>query len=141
MTRRGTSVNLDAVCLAFLALAVCGCSESTVPAGPGPHLTLLSGNGQVGPAGDTLPEPLVLRLADDEGRPVAGATITWTSPDPAGRFVPEVAVTDAGGLVRVRWVLGVPSGTQSARATVTAWDDALTVNAVAAAGLRAVALM
>jgi alpha-tubulin suppressor-like RCC1 family protein len=76
-----------------------------------------------------------------KARPVAGAAVTWTSPDPAGRFVPEVVHTDAGGVAQVRWILGVPSGTQSARATVAGWDDELVVGAEAVAGLRAVALM
>ena len=124
-----------------LALAALACSESTVPSGPSPHLTVVTGEGQSGPATDTLPAPLAIRVTDDEGRAVSGVGVSFSSSDPGSQFLPATTTTDANGLARTTWVLGVRSGTQTARMRATGWDDELAVTAEAVAGLKAVALM
>lgn len=101
----------------------------------------MSGDGQSGPATGTLPQLLTIRLTDDAGLPVSGATVVWTSPDPGGHFIPATNRADADGVARTGWVLGVRSGSQSAQARVEGWDDRLAVTASATPGLKAVALM
>jgi hypothetical protein len=123
-----------------LALAALACSESTVPAGPARHLTLVSGGGQRGLATDVLAERIAIRVVDDAGLPMIGLPVAWTSPD-EGYFIPGTDLTDAQGIARTQWVLGVRSGPQSAIATVHGWDDRLAVEATALPGLKAVSLM
>jgi hypothetical protein len=130
-----------AATLVLASAAVLACTDSTVPAGPAQHLTLLSGNGQTGAATRVLPTPLTLRVSDDAGRPVPGVAVTWQSADPGAQFFPATDRTDADGVARTRWILGVQSGPQAAEATVDARDDRVAATTVATAGFKAIALM
>lgn len=144
MTILGSSFKLGGSLIAAGALAIAGltagCSESTIPAGPAQHLTLLGGGGQRGQATDVLAEKLAVRVADDAGLPVPGLTVSWSSPD-GGYFIPATDRTDAQGIARTQWFLGVRSGPQSAVVTVPGWDDRLDIGATALPGLKAVSLM
>ena len=142
MTRPSLMVGRYRAAIVVAALAVVlACAESTVPAGPAHHLTLLGGDGQTGAATRALPIPLTLRVSDDAGMPVAGLAVTWQSADPGAQFYPATDRTDAEGMARTRWILGVQSGPQAAEATVGAWDDRIAATAIATPGFKAIALM
>ena len=82
----------------ILALAhASACSE---PVGPKPavqHVIAESGGGQAGQVLDTLREHLVVRVVDDRGEPVAGAPVSWTSPDVTVQIVAVDRRSDAEG--------------------------------------------
>src|SRR5918999_610790 len=61
-----------------LAVAAVGCNEATRqgPAG-GIHLRVTDGGDQIGLPGQELPEPIVVRVTDDDGRPVPGVLINF----------------------------------------------------------------
>jgi len=141
MTRPRLPVGRYRGAMLLASIAVLACTESTVPAGPAQHLTLLSGDGQTGLATRPLPLPLAVRVSDDAGRPVPGVTVTWRSANPGAQFFPAADRTDADGVARSRWTVGVLSGPQSAEAIADGWDDRVAARAVATAGFKAVALM
>ena len=60
----------------------------------------VSGDKQVGVAGEPLPEDLRARVTRD-GKPAAGVTVYWTTMQ--GAMDPPEAVTDAEGISASRW--------------------------------------
>jgi serine/threonine protein kinase len=66
---------------------------------------VMTGDGQAGIVGDTLPQALILGVTDAEGRPVAGATVEFSVRAGDGIVFPTSAVTDSAGVASARWVL------------------------------------
>ena len=85
-------------------------------------LSPVSGNHQVCPPGETLPEPLEVILTNSEGRPVAGAKIFWTVsqgrgevltgayPTADGANARQVSYTDSQGMSSVHYLTGAIPG-------------------------------
>jgi len=85
-------------------------------------LSAVSGNHQVCPPGETLPEPLEVVLTNSEGRPLAGVEIFWTAVQGGGTVlgatgptahegsVRVTTYTDSSGEASVRYVTGVIPG-------------------------------
>jgi alpha-tubulin suppressor-like RCC1 family protein/tRNA A-37 threonylcarbamoyl transferase component Bud32 len=69
---------------------------------------VLLGAEQGGAVGDTLPQPLMIRVEDAGGRPVAGAAVQFRVTDGAGTISPAETVTDSSGMAAGRWVLLSP---------------------------------
>jgi adhesin/invasin len=75
----------------------------------------VSGDGQTGPAGTQLPEPLVVEVTDAFGNPIEGVPITWT---PDGGSVSETSTaTDAEGRTSILRTLGPTAGVQTTLAS------------------------
>ncbi|HEX2188187.1 MAG TPA: Ig-like domain-containing protein [Longimicrobiaceae bacterium] len=91
--------------------------RATALAGSGAALSRVSGDGQSATAGTALPAPLVVRVADALGNPVAGASVTWMVASGGGSVSPAVSTTDTEGLARAAWTLGSTAGANSATAT------------------------
>jgi hypothetical protein len=68
-------------------------------------------------AGDSVPEPIVIRVTDTLGTTLGDLPVRWTAVD-GGAAVALGARTDSLGEVRVRWVLGPRAGRQRLRAQV-----------------------
>src|SRR5688500_16651590 len=107
--------------IAGMLLASTACVESVAPRGPSVHLKLATGGEQRGLAGTVLPERIGVWLLDDEGMPVEGATIRWSSPTPGARFDPETSVSGYTGLATTTWRLGIGGDTQVAVARPDGW--------------------
>jgi hypothetical protein len=78
--------------------------------------------GQAGPAGTTLPNPLVFKLQDAHNNPIAGKSVSFTDTVPHGSFSPNPAVTSATGLATVYYTLPtstLPTGTKITSETAT----------------------
>ncbi|MEI2718742.1 MAG: Ig-like domain-containing protein [Gemmatimonadales bacterium] len=115
-------------------LAVLGCAEDPVVAPPvATSLQVVSGNSQSGTPGFRLGAEVVVRLVDQRGDPVAGATINFASTESGAVAEPNSAVTDAEGVARTAWRLGSGIGTQRLAATV-AGQEIPAANFTAAAG-------
>lgn len=76
------------------------------------RVEVVSGSAQTGTVGDALAQPLVVRVADRFGNPVADAEVIFR-PDPGSGSASPVSVrTDASGLASAQWTLGTSAGTQ-----------------------------
>jgi adhesin/invasin len=120
------------------ALVVLSCSgdELLLPAeGEPAALAIVSGDAQTGPVGGQLAAPLVVRVTDTRGRPVAGVEVAF-SPG-AGLVNPEVANTDAEGLATANWSLGPQTGGQELIASVNNASPPLSVRFAATASAGA----
>jgi hypothetical protein len=79
-------------------------------------LSAVSGDGQTAPAGQPLPDSLIVQVADAFGNAVAGATVSWTAV--GGGTVSEAATTTgADGRTGVIRTLGPTAGAQTTQAT------------------------
>jgi len=107
--------------IAILA-AGCGGGDGPTPPPPQPALPAAiaptSGSGQQGAAGLALPIPLVARVTDAQGRPLAGVNVTWQVTAGGGTITPTSAATDAAGEARAQWTLGTTAGANAATATI-----------------------
>lgn len=106
---------------------------ATGGAGPAARVFKGSGDGQTATVGTTLPAPLVVRVVDTAGNPVAGASVTWGAADGGGFLTPMIATTDAAGEAVSAWTLGRQAGANSATATVGGGTVGFTATAVAGA--------
>jgi adhesin/invasin len=79
-------------------------------------LTAVSGNGQAGPAGTTLPAPLVVEVTDTFGNPIPDVPISWTA-DGGGSVSETSTTTDGEGRASVTRILGPTAGLQSTLAS------------------------
>jgi alpha-tubulin suppressor-like RCC1 family protein len=91
--------------------------EGTIPAAA----YVLLGAEQNGAVGDTLQQPLMVRVEDASGRPVAGAAVRFRVTDGSSVVAPEATTTDSTGLAIARWVLLAP-GPHRAEAVVESLD-------------------
>jgi alpha-tubulin suppressor-like RCC1 family protein len=106
--------------IGFAAVSACGGGDPIGPAQPSgvATLNLVSGNGQNGIVATALAQDFVVRVDDQAGVPVAGATVTWTIGSGGGSISPTTDVTDANGLSQARLTLGPNPGTNTAIATI-----------------------
>jgi hypothetical protein len=108
-----------------LALPACGSGDLVLPGGPPSELSAVSGDGQNGPPGSRLPDPLVVEVTDAEGRQVVGTSVQFTfAGDVAdGAVTPGTAITDDQGRASAEVQLGTVEGDQPVEALVPAGAD------------------
>ena len=75
------------------------------------RVSKISGDGQTGPVGEVLAEPLVVRAEDTGGAPMPGATVAFTSVVADSVVVTEVTA-DGQALASTTWTLGTMAGSQ-----------------------------
>lgn len=124
---------LPAVLLFPLLLA---CSEDTTEPEPlpVPGAIVITGNGQTGTAGSTLPIPLGVRITTAAGAPVAGQRFRASVAVGGGTISPESGTTGADGSVSASWTLGpVAGGVQKVIVEALSESGAVIVTAEATA--------
>ncbi|MGQ0649405.1 MAG: hypothetical protein ACT4P7_17770 [Gemmatimonadaceae bacterium] len=112
----------------LLGTASCG-TEAIVPQVP-TSLVLVQGNLQAVQGGQELPNPVVVRLLDAAGAPIAKTSIGFSVVTGGGAVNPGSVLTDENGEARTKWVLGTGEASQVllAKAPVI---EAVTINATA----------
>ena len=97
----------------------CGSDGLTLPDQTEPAaIEVISGTNQAGSVGSMLAEPLVVRVTDLQGRPVAERKVAFVVTGSDGDVAPDTAMTDADGRATARWVLGRTQGMQHVEARV-----------------------
>ena len=99
------------------ALAPVNATATATPA-PAAALALVSGDGQSNSAGLALAQPLVVRVSDQFGAPVAGSIVTWTRLTGSGVPGASSSVSDVNGLASISYTLGSVAGTESVQASL-----------------------
>lgn len=80
------------------------------PVVPTGSLTLVSGDGQTGSPGQALPNPLIVRVTDPEGKPKPGVAVTFAITAGGGSLSPAQASTDKDGFAFTILTLGPEAG-------------------------------
>ena len=83
-------------------------------------IRMIRGSGQTAVRRAVLPTAFTVRVVDDQGRPVAGVTVTFTVTENNGTLSNATAVTDASGLAETVLTLGSSAGPNTVRASITA---------------------
>jgi hypothetical protein len=101
----------------LLLAGIWGCGDllQEPDTGIATNLTLIgvSGDGQSGPPGVPLPQPVRVRLVDLEGRSTERLWVEWVVVQGTGTVEPRHSFTDADGIAETTWTLG--SGTDKQR--------------------------
>jgi F420-0:gamma-glutamyl ligase len=63
-------------------------------------------NAQTGVVGTALAQPVAVIVADQNGAPLANATVNWAVTAGGGSVASSTSVTDANGNATVVWTLG-----------------------------------
>ena len=102
-----------------LALGACGGDDLTLPSeGVAAHLEITAGNDQTGRVSSPLPQPVVVKVTDTQGRPVQGAAVEFVLDGGASATLANPA-TDAAGEVSATITLGTQVGPVNGQARVT----------------------
>ena len=105
------------VLIAMVAGGGCRESPTTGVAGAPAQLDIVDGDGQEGVVGAELPEPLVVKVVDDRGRPVGNQLVNFRVTAGGGSVFAGAALTNAQGIAQERWTLGTStSGLQEVEA-------------------------
>ena len=88
-------------------------------------LERVGGDAQTGSPGAPLVEPLVGRLLDVGGSPVAGMAVSFSPAVGSGSVTPGSATTDPAGEAQTLWTLGDAAGRQSVVASVAEGPNAV----------------
>ena len=96
-----------AVALASLLAGIaCSDSPTRTSSGAPARLDVVAGNAQLGTVGAELPNPLVVKVVDDEGRPVRNQLINFRVTAGGGSVFAGSALTTGEGIAQERWTLG-----------------------------------
>jgi hypothetical protein len=99
------------------------------------ELEKITGDGQVGTAGQPLPSPLVVEVTDADGNPVAGAIVDFTVSQGGGTVATQTATTAADGRASTTFTLGTIAGApQLVVASVETASLSAVFSAIAVAG-------
>src|SRR5690349_8222407 len=96
-----------------------GSSEPGAPA----RVEIVSGDAQTDTVAQQLPQPLVVRVVDDAGRPVPGQVVNFVVVSGGGSVAVGSSTTSAEGTAQDRWTLGTAAA-DSQRVEVRTIDNA-----------------
>ena len=135
----GTTELRIALALGLLGLTACGGGDLLLPKDGEPaHISAFRGDGQNGAVGQPLGNPLVVKVTDPAGRPVADVEVVFVPPT-GGALAPSATVrTGSDGEAAVNYTLSTIAGEQlieaRAAAIVPASSSNTTFKAIALPG-------
>jgi len=103
--------------LTLLAAATLRCSGDNVAPPTASAIAMADGNGQTGPVGAALAEPLVVLVTDAQDKPVQGVSVAWAVAGGGGSVSSQSSTTGSDGRASVSRVLGPQPGEQTTTAT------------------------
>ena len=102
----------------LLSAVVCltaSCTDGvTEPSEGHPSLSIVSGGGQSGRAGEELAEPLIIRATDAQGRVLTGVTVVFVVTQGGGSLYATGVLTNTLGYAQNFWTLGPTPGAPQA---------------------------
>ena len=110
----------------FTATATVGAPDSLILAG---------GSGQSGPAGQTLAQPLKVKVADRFGNPVANKQVSWFVSQGNGQLDTYVSTSDAQGVAAANFTPGNRNASNKIFALATYSGNPVEFNASTSAGV------
>lgn len=119
-------------------------SASITVLGDVPSSTEITGSGQTASVGETLSDPLTVRVLDQNGVAVEGAKVSWTVASGGGSLTAASGTTNAEGASATTWTLGTDAGEQNVLASVDGTNltaaFSATAEAPAEAGVATIAV-
>jgi hypothetical protein len=127
---------LPARCALLLTVATLACGgDTTRPVvGPPAHLDAVSTLSGAAAVATAVPGGVVVKVTDDAGHPVTGASVAFAVTIGNGSTNPRIAVTDANGQAATAWTLGTVAGANELVATVSGVTPQIKFAATGTAG-------
>jgi hypothetical protein len=105
------TASLHLVVTACLSAALISCGGGDRAAGPPSakapaQIQIVSGNIQQAVVGTELPQPLVAKVVDAQGGPIAGQVVNFVVTSGGGHVFAGSGASNASGIVQERWTLG-----------------------------------
>lgn len=119
--------------VAFVLAVACGllaCEDNQAPAPVPGGLEIVSGDAQYTRKGTKLEDPVIVRVASDQGGAAPGMTVHFQVIEGGGTLSRTAVTTDNNGRASVHWTVGPNTGSNRLRVTV-AENSALTTVATA----------
>ena len=115
--------------LLALALALGACNSSSAEGPPVPGgVAAVSGNSQFAVVGGPAANPLVVLVTDQNGSPLASATVSWKVASGGGTVADTTSTSDASGYARMNYTAGARAGAATVVATVAQiWTTSFTI--------------
>lgn len=108
---------LSVAAAGLAVFAAVGCSGgSASSSGDAAAILLVSGDSQSGTVGTELTAPLVVKVTDAAGHPVAGQLVNFRVVSGGGSVFAGSSITSTEGLAQEHWTLGPPAGVQQVEA-------------------------
>jgi hypothetical protein len=135
-------VSFRGLALAALAASSACKDQSPESAGVPRNIRAVSSTALTVAVGSTIPDPLVVRVEDEQNRPVRGARVLFTVADGMATIAPEDAVTDARGEARTNVTIGQIAGRIDVTARLAGSDSSarFTITATALPASRVVVI-
>lgn len=103
----------------LLLFAACRPDAPTTPPSPVPSaVAVIGGDQQQADPQDVLPDPVVFKVTDADGRPMKGVAVQFAVPIGGGSVPSLTKVSDSIGVVSTSWTVGALGGVQSLEARV-----------------------
>lgn len=115
------------------AIGIAACSDDPASVGAPESLSIQAGNHQTGTPGQSLAQPLEVRVSDGDDQPYAGVTVHWTVMIGDAQVDPPSSTTDTRGIASTTLTLGATPGEVMIEATADGLD-AVSFQAIAGAG-------
>ncbi|HEX9483285.1 MAG TPA: hypothetical protein VF929_01850, partial [Gemmatimonadaceae bacterium] len=96
----------------------------TAIAAPPTAIAIVSGDAQSDSTARTLAQPLVVKVTDQVGNPVASVAVNWQLMSGTGSVVTSVSPTDVNGLASTKYVLGLTAGAEVIQASIAGLTSA-----------------
>lgn len=109
---------LIALTVVLIAVAACSKDDVTSPTPVASNVTVMSGSAQTATVGTSLAAPVVVRVTDQFGSPIAGASVSFVPASASGTASAATVTTDSTGSAQVAWTLGTIAGTDSMTVSV-----------------------
>jgi hypothetical protein len=100
------------------------CKDSSAPNVAPQTVAAAGGDGQMALTGDSLPNPLVVRVTGSDGQPFRGAMVTWTVTGSAATVGSPTVTSDSLGFAATTVTLGATPGVVSVQASVVGLQPA-----------------
>lgn len=128
LMQRTLRLGTAAILLAGVSLAACSDDGNDAAA----SITVVSGSSQTGVVSTALVSPLVVKVVDEDGDAVSGATVTFATTS-GGVIGSPTVTTNSEGRAQTTYVLGATAGAQTVTATTAGVATAATFNLTATA--------
>ncbi|MEW5918266.1 MAG: Ig-like domain-containing protein [Gemmatimonadota bacterium] len=117
--------------LLLASVLLAGCGKQPVEVAAAGSISLVQGAAQSVQAGSELPNQIIVRVLDTDGKPLGDHPVGFTIAAGGGAVQPGSALTDENGEAKTKWTLGTSDVNQRLLATVQGLEPL----AIAATGL------
>jgi hypothetical protein len=93
-----------------MLMSACGGDGGTTTPKVATSIAVVSGGAQTGAVGSALPEPVVVRVNDQNGDAMRNAAVTWAVTAGGGQVSAAGSTTGPDGRAQVSWTLGTAAG-------------------------------